>query len=450
VPVVLGGIEASLRRIAHYDYWSNKVRRSVLFDAKADYLVYGMGEAAILSLADHLKNNQDPSHINGLCYISNQNQKDYIQLPSFEDAVADKNAFTKMFTLFYENNDPVTAKGLVQQHGNRYLIHNPPQPLPGQKEIDAIYNLDFERAQHPYYEKDGPVKAMDTITFSITTHRGCYGECNFCAIAVHQGRTVLSRSIQSIVAEAETISRMKNFKGYITDAGGPTANMFGFECKKKITKGACRDKKCMFPDICPSLQPDHSPLLTMLKQISAIKGVKKVFASSGIRYDLISADKKSGDNYLEKIVQNHVSGQLKVAPEHSEDAVLELMGKPGIQKLTEFKQKFDRFNQKAGKKQFLTYYMMAAHPGCSITDMKALKSYTNEVLKTNPEQIQIFTPTPSTFSTLMYYTEKNPFTGKKLGVEKNTKRKETQKNLITDHFKRKPENAHKNRFKKSK
>jgi len=430
-PIVLGGIEASLRRVAHYDFWTNKLRRSLLFDAKADFLLYGMAENSILSLANCLRDGLDPRSVDGLCYISNEKQTDYLELPSFEEVEREKELFTEMFHTFYRNNDPLNAKGLVQKHANRYLVQNPPSQYQKQAELDAIYALNFEYKQHPYYEKQGPVKALETIRFSISTHRGCYGECNYCAIAVHEGRTVRWRSQASILKEAELLTRTEGFKGYIQDVGGPTANMYGYECTKKLKSGSCPDKRCLSPEICPALKVNHLPNLNLLKEIRKIKGIRKVFVSSGIRYDLIFSDKNYCDEYIHELTNHHVSGQLKVAPEHSRANVLEKMGKPAIKDLLNFKEKFDVYSRAAGKNQFLTYYMIAAHPGCDETDMQKLKTFTSKKLNINPEQVQIFTPTPSTYSTLMYYTEKDPFTGKPIFVEKDPERKQKQKGIIT-------------------
>ena len=497
-PIVLGGIEASLRRICHFDFWSNKIRRSVLFDAKADCLVYGMAETSVVQLATAFKRAkttgekpvnkfgkrsreksrerlreklcEEPgersgerscekpvsgkklksslekeskcqqerfsienviSGIRGICYISKTKPENYVELPGFKEVLQDKDKFIKSFNIFYQNNDPMTAAGLVQKQDSRFLIQNPPCFYPDIKEMDEISDLDFERDVHPYYKKRGKVKAIDTIQYSISTHRGCYGECSFCAIAVHEGRTVRWRSEESILKEARLITKHPGFKGIISDAGGPTANMYGYECAKKLKSGACRDKRCLFPSVCKNLMPDHSKIMGVLKKISKLKGVKKIFTSSGIRYDLVFKDKIYGEAYLKQIVSQHVSGQLKVAPEHSEKKVLDLMGKPGTDSLCKFKEKFDLLSKKENKKQFLTYYFIAAHPGCTIEDMEKLKQFIKKELRLKPEQAQIFTPTPSTYSTLMYYTEKDPFSGKKIFVEKNIKSKEKQKRKIT-------------------
>ncbi|MBU1096591.1 MAG: YgiQ family radical SAM protein [Bacteroidetes bacterium] len=430
-PIVLGGIEASLRRVVHYDFWSDKLRRSILFDSKADYIVYGMGEKAVLEMAAKFKKKKSPDNVKGLCYISNEPKYEYLQIPSFEDCLQSKKTFTEMFNLFYNNNDAITARGLYQQTGDRYFIQNPPQPNPSVDEIDSYYDMDYERELHPFYLKDGKVRALDTIRFSITTHRGCYGECNFCAIAVHQGRTIVSRSKDSIIKEAEKFTLNKNFKGNIMDVGGPTANMYDYECDKKLKLGVCDTKRCVFPDTCKALKPTHKPQIELLKDLQKISGVNKVFVASGIRYDLVTDDKEFGYEYLKQVVSKHTSGQMKIAPEHSNDKVLELMGKPGKKSLEKFKDMFYKYTREAGKDQYLTYYFIAAHPGCTDKEMETLKEFASDKLSISPEQVQIFTPTPSTYSTLMYYTEMNPFTNQKIFVEKNLSGKMAQKDIIT-------------------
>lgn len=430
VPIVLGGIEASLRRITHYDYWSNNLRRPLIFDAKADILSYGMGEKSMLELTRAIRDKEDWRNIRGLSYISKEIKEGYLELPSYENCVKDKKEFIKAFETFYHNCDSILSKGLYQKCGDRYLIQNPPSENFSSRELDAIYSMDFERDVHPYYKKMGEVRALDTIKTSVTTHRGCYGECNFCAIAIHQGRTVISRTEDSIVDEVKEITKMKKFKGNIADVGGPTANMYQVECKKKLKFGACQDRRCLYPQKCPALKIDHSKQIDLLKRLKEIDKIKKIFIASGIRYDMILDDKKCGQMYMEEIIKDHVSGQMKIAPEHTEDKVLSLMGKQGKAPLKEFKEKFYQINKKLGKKQFLTYYLIAAHPGCNEKDMLDLKRFASAELRVNPEQVQIFTPTPSTYSTLMYYTEMDPFTGKKLFVEKDNGKKQKQKDIL--------------------
>jgi len=429
-PLVLGGVESSLRRIAHYDFWSDSIRRSILFDARADILVYGMAEKAILELAQKLNSGQETKDIRGTCYISSAPQPEYTELPAYEEVVTNKKSFMKMFDTFYHNNDPLTAKGLFQQHGPRYLVQNPPQPALTVAELDLLYALDFARDVHPYYRTWGKVRAMETIKFSITTHRGCFGECNFCSIGLHEGRTIISRSEKSIIDEAEKITELPDFKGYILDAGGSTANMYGIDCRRKQTQGACQDKRCLYPQVCASLKADHSRQIYLLKRLRRLKGVKKVFVASGIRYDLLFSDKKHCVRYMQELVKHHISGQLKVAPEHTASGVLKLMGKPQAKSLTNFKQFFEKMTKSSGHRQFLTYYFIAAHPGCTEEDMRELKYYATRELKINLQQIQIFTPLPSTYSGLMYFTGIDPFTGRKIFVEKNIAKKQRQKYII--------------------
>ncbi|MEK7269978.1 MAG: YgiQ family radical SAM protein [Planctomycetota bacterium] len=431
-PIVLGGIESSLRRVAHYDYWSDSLRRSILFDAKADALLYGMAEPSVVSLANALKAGDSIEALRGLCHISKSPPAGYLELPSYEAAAADKRAFIDMFRLFSENSDPATAKGLFQRHGDRFLVQNPPAAHPTQAQLDAVYALPYRRAQHPYYERQGPVRALETIRFSIQSHRGCYGECNFCSIAVHEGRTVRWRSPESIVAEAEILTRLPGFKGYILDVGGPTANMYGFECRRKQASGPCKDRRCLYPSVCRMLKPTHRPQIELLRRLRALPGVKKVFVASGIRPDLVLADSAHGDEYLADIASHHVSGQLKVAPEHSEEGVLAAMGKPGRESLVGFKKRFDDLSARARKKQFLTYYLIAAHPGCTETDMQNLKRFASRDLRISPEQVQLFTPSPSTYSSLMYATGLDPFTLRPIFVEKDPKRRERQKQIVVD------------------
>lgn len=430
VPIVLGGIEASLRRITHYDYWSDRLRAPILFDSKADYLLYGMAERSVVQLAQALKDNSDPTGIRGLGFLSHTVPEGHLVVPSFEEVSDSQDAFTEMFHTFYRNNDAITAKGIAQKKGDRCFVQNPPQAPLTREEMDEVYALDFERNQHPYYESRGQVKALETIRFSIPTHRGCYGECNFCAIAVHEGRTVSSRSESSILAEAQAFCANPDFKGIIQDLGGPTANMYAIECAKKLTSGACADKRCLFPEVCPVLKIDHAAQISLLKKVRQIPGVRRVFVGSGIRYDMVLADRKNGLQYLREVVQNHTSGQMKIAPEHTEPVILRLMGKPGIGSLTRFKAEFERLSREAGKKQFLTYYLIAVYPGSSDREMKKLRDYAIRELKALPEQVQVFTPTPSTYASLMYYTERDPFTGEPLYVEKNLKLKETQKEIV--------------------
>ncbi len=428
-PIILGGIEASLRRIVHYDYWSDSVRRSILLDSKADAITYGMAELSNLELAVCLRDGKDWRSIPGICYMSSAVPEGYLGLPSYEECSGNKDQFIEAFRIFRDNCDPITAKGLYQQHGNRYLVQNPPSRLLTSDELDQIYEMDFENRVHPYYLRDGDVKAMVTVRNSITTHRGCYGDCSFCAIAVHQGRTVVSRSEESILREVERYASNPRFNGIIQDVGGPTANMYGIECMRKMKSGCCQDKSCLGSRPCPSLQINHSRQIGLLNRIRAVQGVKKVFVNSGIRYDMILADKEKGDDYTRCLVNNHVSGQMKIAPEHISERVLSCMGKPGRKSLLEFKQRFDRISEESGKDLFLTYYFIAAHPGCRINDMKELSIFCRNELDISPEQVQIFTPTPSTVSTMMYHCGKD-LNGNQVFCEKDTKKKIEQKYTV--------------------
>jgi uncharacterized radical SAM protein YgiQ len=429
-PIVLGGMEASLRRISHYHYSSDSIRRSILFDAKADILVYGMGERTILELAERIRDKRPITDVRGICYIAAEKKEGYIELPSHADTAADPAAFSRMFKIFYGNNDPITAKGLCQRQDSRYLIHNPPQFFLAPADLDHIHELDYERNVHPYYASWGPVRALETIRFSLTTHRGCYGECHFCAISAHQGRTVIDRTEASLLREATTLTTHPEFKGTIQDVGGPTANMYGIECGRKNKKGACRRKHCLTPAVCEKLMVNHSRQIALLKKLRHLPKVKKVFIGSGIRHDLVLEDAAHGVEYLEEIIRHHISGQLKLAPEHSENEILNLMGKPKIEGFIEFKGRFETITRHLKKKQFLTCYFIAAYPGCTPQHMARLNRFAREVLKFRPRQVQIFTPSPSTPSTLMYYTGKSYDTGKSLFVEKNSRKKEQQKNLV--------------------
>ena len=445
-PIVLGGIEASLRRIAHYDFWTDSIRKSILFDAKADLLVYGMAEPTIVELAQRLRDGRDWRDLRGICYAAKDPPADAIQIPSFAEvsgprpaaaatgpAAAEtktRDAFLKMFQTFAAHQDPVTASPLAQQHDTRWLVHQPPARPPEGGALDHIYSLPFELDVHPYDAARGPVRALDTIRFSITTHRGCYGECTFCAIAMHQGRRVISRSAASIVTEAERFTRHPKFRGIIADVGGPTANMYGFACARQASSGACPDRHCLFPEVCRHLPVNHQPQTALLQRLRALPGVRKAFVASGLRHDLVLADRAHGAAYLDELVGHHVSGQLKLAPEHSEESVLRLMGKPGVEKLLQFRARFEEANQRHGLKQFLTYYFIAAHPGCTEAQMQRLRQFATRELGLTPEQVQVFTPTPSTWATAMYWTERDPVTGESIFVEKGLRGKQAQKDAL--------------------
>ncbi len=436
-PIVLGGVEASLRRITHYDFWTERLRRPILFDAKADILVYGMAERTIISLASALRDGSDWRSIRGLCYAASAPPADAVCLPAFAaltdpaDPDAAKRLFLKMFRLFADNQDSVTARTLAQPVDLRWLIHNPPAAPLETGEIDRVYALPFTQNVHPHDAARGAVRALDTVRFSLTSHRGCYGGCAFCAIAMHQGRRVTWRSSGSLVDEATGYTRHPAFKGIIHDVGGPTANMYGFECACKKRTGACADKDCLFPSVCPSLPVTHDPQIRLLKALREIPGVRKVFVGSGIRPDLVLADTRHGETYLDALTANHVSGQLKLAPEHSEPGVLRLMRKPGIEGLLEFRSRFEACSRAHGLKQFLTYYFIAAHPGCTEADMRRLSDFAHTHLRLAPEQVQIFTPTPSTWATAFWWTGLDPDTGAPVFVERRTRERQKQKDILT-------------------
>jgi len=430
-PIVLGGIEASLRRVTHYDYWSNKLRKPILFDSKADILIYGMGEQAIKDLTLALKEKRNYKKVRGICYIAKEPVKKYHQLPSHAQCLEDKEKYIDLFDLFYDNNDPIAATGLCQQVDSRYSIQNPPCDYLNEDEMDGMSSMPYTRELHPFHKPDGKVKCLETIKFSIMTHHGCWGECNFCAIGVHQGRTIRTRSEDSILKEANDFNAYQDYKGIISDVGGPTANMYGYECNKKLKLGTCDHQRCVdSKHLCSSMKVNHERNINLLRRIRKVPGVRKAFVASGIRYDLISEDKPHGYSYLKELVKHHISGQMKVAPEHTQQHVLDLMGKPGKQTLIDFKKLYDKLNKEEGKQQFLTYYLIAAHPGCEEKDMHELKRFTSEELKMTPEQAQVFTPTPGTYSAVMYYTEMDPVTRKKIFVEKDTQRKEKQKRIV--------------------
>lgn len=429
-PVFLAGIEASLRRIAHYDFWSDSVRRSVLFDAKADGIVYGMAELATLELAERIGRGDDWRGIRGICYASKDIPDGAEVLPSFEEVSSDGRRFMEACRIFRENSDPVTAGTICQRQDSRYLVQNPPQRVLTQRELDSLYESDFMDAVHPYYAKMGKVKAMETVRNSITTHRGCYGDCSFCAISVHQGTTVVSRSRESVVREAERIASRKGFNGIINDLGGPTANMYGIECAKKRAAGRCPDRRCLGDRPCPRLPIDHSAQIGLLRAVSSVPGIRRVFVNSGIRHDMIVHDRANGRRYLSELVDGHVSGQMKIAPEHVCDDVLKLMGKPGCRVLDEFRGMFSECAAASGRDLYLTYYFMAAHPGCTEDDMRRLSGYCSGELHILPEQVQVFTPTPSTLSTAMFVSGTD-IKGRPVKVERSIQKRQKQKEIVT-------------------
>lgn len=439
VPIILGGIEASLRRFAHYDYWSDSVRRSILMDAKADLLVYGMGEKAIMEIAENLDNGLDIAyirHIAGTCYLVSDAAEVYdaVSLPGFKEIQTDKKAYNRAFQLSAEEQDPIRGKTLIQKHGSRYLVQNPPMMPANETELDWIYALPFVREIHPKYQKQG-VPAFDEIRFSLTSNRGCFGSCSFCALAFHQGRIVQSRSHESILDEANMMIEDPSFKGYIHDVGGPTANFRRPACDRQLSIGTCKKKQCLFPGPCKELIADHTDYLVLLRKLRRLRGVKKVFVRSGIRYDYVLADKST--RFTRELSEHHISGQLRIAPEHISDRVLKQMGKPGKDVYLRFMEDFERINKELGKEQYLVPYLMSSHPGSTLKDAIALAEFLRDIHH-QPEQVQDFYPTPGTRSTAIYYSGLDPQTGQPVYVPKTAEEKAMQRALMQF---RNPKNA---------
>ena len=449
VPIIIGGLEASLRRFAHYDYWDNKVRRSVLVDSRADILSYGMGEKSIVRVAQLLDRGipvKKIRDVRGTSYLCKKGEK--INYPvamgvdengepkgyDYDVLKTDKKAYADAFAVQYRNNDAVSGKAIVEYYGDRMLVQNPPQPPLEREELDHVYSLPYVREWHPMYDKDGGIPAIAEVKFSITHNRGCFGGCNFCALAFHQGRSVRSRSIKSCVREAEIIASMPDFKGYIHDVGGPTANFRKPACKKQLEKGVCSTRQCLVPTPCKNMEADHSEYIELLRAIEAVPKVKKVFIRSGIRFDYLMADKN--DAFFKKLVRDHVSGQLKVAPEHCSSHVLSMMGKPDIKVYDKFREKYFRLCDEAGLNQFLVPYLMSSHPGSRLEDAVELALYTKKI-GLNPEQVQDYYPTPGTASTVMFYTGINPMTGKEIYCPTDYREKQLQRALLQY---RRPEN----------
>lgn len=502
VPIIIGGIEASCRRIAHYDYWDNDIRRSILFDSKADLLIYGMAESAILNVArlfeEFLKDSFKPYEklyfsdelkekirgLRGLCYIDKIKPPEFIEIPSFEDVKTSKDAFEISHNIFFDYiNDETKQIPLIQKHNDRYLIHNPPSFSLTAVELDDIYELDFAHDAHPICKNEGKIIALDTIPFSVTTHRGCIGNCSFCSIAIHQGKKVINRSTNSILKEVEDFKLKQEFNGIVKDIGGPTANMYGISCSIYGIAGSCSDKDCLFPNICKNLCVEHKSYIELLRSARSIEKIRRVFISSGIRYDLIMADKKYQKEFLKELILYHTSGQFKIAPEHTEDHILKLMHKPEFQVLTSFlnllnstkeqinrsieykgktlelvdkrdkennlelrnelnNEKLYRKNAKTQIKQnaekntgvssnfSVSFYLIAAYPGCKNEDMIELGSKLNKFSNIIANQVQVFIPLPLTYSSVQYYLEKDPKTDKKLFVEKNLRKKTEQKDIL--------------------
>ncbi len=432
VPILIGGIEASLRRLGHYDYWSETMKRSILLDSQADILMYGMGEKSIAELADALNSGmevQDITYIDGTVYKTGSLDESLptVVLPSYDELKASKRKYAESFRIQYGNCDPFTAKRLAEPYGNSFVVQNPPQKPLTTEEMDAVYDLPYERTWHPSYAKKGGVPAIEEVRFILGSNRGCFGACSFCALTFHQGRIIQTRSHESILKEAELMAKDKDFKGYIHDVGGPTANFRHPACEKQLTKGACGGRQCLYPTPCKNMKADHSDYVALLRKLRKIPGVKKVFVRSGIRFDYLLADKK--DTFFKELVQFHISGQLKVAPEHVSDAVLSRMGKPRNAVYNQFVDKYFALNRQYGMNQFLVPYLMSSHPGSTLKEAIELAEYIRE-MGYNPEQVQDFYPTPSTLSTVMYYTGLDPRTMDKVYVPTDPHEKAMQRALI--------------------
>ena len=432
VPILIGGIEASLRRLAHYDYWSDAMKRSILLDSQADLLMYGMGERSIVEIADALNAGMDVkdiTYIDGTVFKCRELDESLptIILPGYEELQKNKRTYAESFKIQYGNCDPFTAKRLAEPYGKEYVVQNPPQKPLTMEEMDAVYDLPYCRAYHPSYEKLGGVPAIEEVKFSLVSNRGCFGACSFCALTFHQGRIVQVRSHESILAEAEKMVKGPDFKGYIHDVGGPTANFRHPACEKQMTKGTCGGRQCLYPTPCKNMNADHSDYVALLRKLRKIPGVKKVFVRSGIRFDYLLADSK--DTFFRELVQYHISGQLKVAPEHVSDAVLCRMGKPRNAVYNRFVDKYFALNKQYNMNQFLVPYLMSSHPGSTMKEAVELAEYIRD-MGYNPEQVQDFYPTPSTLSTVMYYTGLDPRTMEKVYVPTDPHEKAMQRALI--------------------
>ena len=433
LPIIIGGLEASLRRFAHYDYWEDKVRRSALVDAGADLLVYGMGEYASIEIAKRLKKKQPVSSmtdIRGTAFMASDPSEckfESVTVPSFEAVSTNMEDYANATRVEYEEHDPVRGRAIIQQHDRRYLVVNPLAMPLSTKELDRVAELPYTRQYHPMYEALGGVPAIEEVKFSVIHNRGCFGGCNFCALAFHQGRMVTSRSHESVIREVTALTKLPDFKGYINDVGGPSANFRHPSCKKQLKYGMCPDKRCLAPTPCKNLDADHSDYLSLLRKLRAIPGIKKVFVRSGIRYDYMLEDKNQ--DFFSELVKYHISGQLKVAPEHCIDSVLDYMGKPHIGVYEKFMEQYRRLNDRYSKEQYVVPYLMSSHPGSTLQDAVALAEYLNRRGR-QPEQVQDFYPTPGTISTCMYYTGIDPMTMKKVYVAKTPHEKAMQRALL--------------------
>ena len=432
-PIYLGGIEASLRRFAHYDYWADRVMPSILKSTGADGLMFGMSEHSVVELANNLKHGKKGADackgVRGTAYMAHDADdiENAVACPSYEDVCASKPDYARSVKLQYDEQDAVRGKALLQRHGKRILIQNPPARPLTTEEMDHVYALPYMRTYHPSYEALGGVPAIQEVQFSIIHNRGCFGACNFCALAFHQGRYIQARSHESVIAEAKQIVQMPGFKGYIHDVGGPTANFRFPSCKMQEEHGLCKNKRCLFPSTCKNIEADHTDYLQLLRELRQIEGIKKVFVRSGLRYDYMMAD--HNDAFFRELVEHHISGQLKVAPEHMSDNALYYMGKPSFSVYEQFRERYARINQKLGRKQYLVPYLMSSHPGATLDDAILLAEYLNRV-GYMPEQVQDFYPTPGTLSTAMYYTEIDPRTMKPVYVAKTPEEKAMQRALL--------------------
>lgn len=442
IPVLCGGLEVSLRRFAHYDYWKDCVMPSVLADTKADLLMYGMGEHQMIEIADRLnagESIESMRDIRGTCYLCDPVDTPYgaVQCPSFDEVAGNKMLYAKACRIQYDQQDEVYGKMIIQRQGDKMLVQNPPALALTTEELDLVYSLPYERTYHPCYESQGGVPSIEEVQFSITHNRGCFGFCNFCSIALHQGRRVTVRSEESVLEEAHKLVAMPNFKGYIHDVGGPTANFRGPSCEKQLKSGLCKGRKCLAPSPCRNLHVDHTEYLQMLRKLRKIDGVKKVFIRSGIRYDYLIEDKD--DEFMRELIEHHISGQLKVAPEHCSAAVLDKMGKPHIEAYKRFQKKFYEITKQKGKEQYLVPYLMSSHPGSKLSDAVELAMFLKEN-RIRPEQVQDFYPTPGTLSTCMFYTGLDPYTLEPVYIAKDPKEKAMQRALLQYY---KPENQRK-------
>ena len=431
VPIIIGGIEASLRRFAHYDYWGDQIRQSILAESGADILVYGMGEKQLIDIAAQLHQGveiQNIQDVQGTCFrVPNFDYIwDFTPIPSYDEVRASKEKFAEAFKTEYLEQDAFRGKKLAQQNGDWCIVQNPPAMPLSVEEMDEIYDLPYERRWHPIYDKDGGVPAYAEVKFSITAHRGCFGGCNFCAIISHQGRIIQRRSDESIIREAKILTKLPDFKGYIHDLGGPTANFHRTSCDMQLERGTCHGKQCLSPDVCHNLIVDHSGYMELLRKVRAIPGIKKVFIRSGIRFDYLMLAK---DDFLQELCEHHISGQLKIAPEHISDRVTRIMGKSSRNVYVRFVERFNRMNKKLGKKQFLVPYFMSSHPGCTLEDAIELAVFIKE-MGYHPEQVQDFIPTPGTLSTCMWYSGINPMTGERVYSAKKPEDKAMQRALM--------------------